>query len=594
MSRTTLLFAFVPLLLQLALACEAPIRGGGGGDGAGQGGQDGGSGGSPGGSSDASGAPSRGCSGDLRKVVGSNGATIMECPIDQGCAGAKCVPACEAAATSHGSLGCDFLLPTLPGLGPCFAAFVANAWPKDVRIEVSRGASKFTTTSFARVPDGTPKFTKWPALPASGLPQDRGAVLFLSMRDDMLCPVPHAVTGGAGGYETGRGTAFHIRTDVPVTVYDIVPFGGALSFVPSAELDMPTTAWGKEYVAVVPPLGKSGDLQPAAQIVAAEDGTTLTVIPTVDLPSGAGVSAAPKGLPTTYSLHAGESLQWLWSYKVMAEDMTGSIVIADKPISFFGGAPGMIVRSVDSTAQACCADYGHQQIPSVSVLGWEYVGAPYTTRRKDLMDESIVYRLVGIVDGTTLTFDPPVPGAPSTIDLGGHADFQVRGPFRAASQGKDYPFFVTQFMAGSNLAAGTRSKLNTNLGDPEQVNLLPPQQFLSKYVFYTDSTYGNTSLAVTRVKSASGFKDVTVDCIGPVTGWRAAGGDGMYEVANVDLSRDWEKVGSCTDGIHVAESDATFGLVVWGLDQDASYGYPAGGNAHPINSACVNRTAGCY
>src|SRR5258708_38950717 len=49
-----------------------------------------------------------GCSGDLRNIIDGNGAVVMMCPPDQGCAGGQCVPACDAAAASKGSIGCDY------------------------------------------------------------------------------------------------------------------------------------------------------------------------------------------------------------------------------------------------------------------------------------------------------------------------------------------------------------------------------------------------------------------------------------------------------------------------------------------------------
>ena len=82
----------------------------------------------------------QGCSGDLRNVIDENGVVLQTCPPDQGCAGGVCVPACDAAAASKGSVGCDYVVPTpsfYAGIKPpCFAVFVANNWPKDVKLTV--------------------------------------------------------------------------------------------------------------------------------------------------------------------------------------------------------------------------------------------------------------------------------------------------------------------------------------------------------------------------------------------------------------------------------------------------------------------------
>jgi hypothetical protein len=60
----------------------------------------------------------------------------------------------------------------------------------------------------------------------------------------------------------------------------------------------------------------------------------------------------------------------------------------------------------------------HQQHSAVTALGFEYVAAPYETRRADLEPEAVDYRFVGALDGTTLSYDPPIPGAPATLAQG--------------------------------------------------------------------------------------------------------------------------------------------------------------------------------
>src|SRR5262245_40246641 len=86
-----------------------------------------------------------GCSADLRSVLDANGKVVSTCPLEQGCAGGRCIDACTAAAASQGSLGCDFWVSTPLGYDartgqaqPCFAMFVANAWPLAATVSVSR------------------------------------------------------------------------------------------------------------------------------------------------------------------------------------------------------------------------------------------------------------------------------------------------------------------------------------------------------------------------------------------------------------------------------------------------------------------------
>ena len=42
------------------------------------------------------------------------------------------------------------------------------------------------------------------------------------------------------------------------------------------------------------------------------------------------------------------------------------------------------------------------------------------------------------------------------------------------------------------------------------------------------------------------------------------------------------------NGLHLAESEGPFGLVVWGLDSDSSYAYPAGGSALVLTDIIIH------
>ena len=143
-----------------------------------------------------------------------------------------------------------------------------------------------------------------------------------------------------------------------------------------------------------------------------------------------------------------------------------------------------------------------------------------------------------------------------------------------------------------NIAGGTREgatapNFGPNLGDEEFVIMLPPAQFLSHYVFFTDPAYPTTNLTLTRVKTPSGFRDVTVDCLGTISDWKPVGTDGRFEVTTVDLIRAEIGVKTCQNGRHIADSEGPFGVVVWGMDSYSSYAYPAGGYAVTITEVVV-------
>jgi hypothetical protein len=280
---------------------------------------------------------------------------------------------------------------------------------------------------------------------------------------------------------------------------------------------------------------------------------------------------------TSFTLAPNEYIQW----QLMVE-MTGSVIQSDKPIAFTGGNGYICYASATSSGGGC--DSAHQMIPPVSALGSEYVAPPFHTRITSQQPESIPYRIVGAVAGTTLTYDPPVSGAPTTVGVGQKVDFESPTAFRVTSQDKDHPFYVGQIMPGCSVLGGDFSSC---MGDEEYVNILPPAQFLSKYVFFTDPTYQTTNLVFVRTATPQGFKDVNLDCIGTLSNWKPVGSSGQYEITDVDLVRNGIANGSCHNGPQLAESDGPFGIMVWGLDTYSSYAYPAGGSVAPINTVIV-------
>ncbi|HEY1956787.1 MAG TPA: IgGFc-binding protein [Polyangiaceae bacterium] len=540
--------------------------------------------------------PQSTCSPDLHEILDPNGNVITTCPADQGCAGGQCVAACDAAAAAKGSVGCDFMVAT-PSFfydppaysAPCFAIFLANNWGKDTVVTVDRAGVTYDATKFGRISAVGTAPASWGAIPVSGVPQSKVAVLFMddSPSASFACPVTPAIQSTTEVSGTGRGQAWHIKTSFPVSAYDILPFGGAASYLPGATLLYPTTAWGTNYIAALPKLG-SGDQADQGgphwgQIVAFENGTTVDIVPTVALPSGTNVSAAVKNVKTTYTLAAGEYVQWQPGYtwqqhpaESVGMDMSGSIISSNNPIAFNGGNGYLCLGSATSSGGGCDSD--HEQIAPIQALGSLYTIVPFEPRAGT--PESVIYDFTGIVDGTQLTYDPPQPTLPTKVDLGQKLEFESTKEFVVKSQDAQHPFHVALMMPGSN---GTNS-----LGDEDYVQMVPPAQFLASYVFYSDVTYSTTNFTVVRNKTSQGFQDVTIDCVGTVTGWKPVDAGDTYEYAWVDIVKGGvAQHNNCQNGPHTASSKGPFGITVWGEDSAASYGYPAGGNLSTINSVIV-------
>lgn len=529
-----------------------------------------------------------------------------------------CVPACDSAVDNKSTIGCEYFSvdPDLvkPAQGACFAAYVANTWTAPVTITVDRGGNTLDVSQFARLPSGTGKNITYAPLTNGQLQPGEVAILFLAhvtpadnTNFDIPCPtgITPAVVEDAAVHGTGIGRAFHATTSAPTVAYDILPYGGSNAAATSATLLLPTSVWDTNYVAVnayfaTTYKGNAAQLDPSAapsmDIVAQEDGTHVTIKPIAAIVGAGGVASAAQGKPQTYTLDRGQVLQ-----VTQPDELTGSPIQSDKPIGVWGAASQLTVEQ-----STCCADSAHQQIPPVSALGNEYAGVKYRDRYVNVVEE-VPFRIVGLVDGTALTYEPSAPtNAPTTLNLGDAIEFTTNDNFVVRSQDISHPFYLSAHMTGCTTYAPNGALTNDCRGDSEYVNVVPAKQFLSAYTFFTDPTYPEVALVVVRATGKNGFAAVTLDCAGALSGWKPVGTSGAYEYTRVDLSTgNFAGIGKCDNGRHQMSSSAPFGVTVWGwgsaqtggaylspnfpgfYTQAVSYAYPVGMSVRPINDVVV-------
>jgi len=543
------------------------------------------------------------CSRDLKSVLrgcssrGGADELVETCGPGKGCGDGSCVSACRAAAISKGSIGCEFYAVQPNDYeGSCYAALIANSWdePADLSAELGGEAIDISRSIYDVQTDaeGNAAYTQIEGPLAPG----KVGVVFLSHMTGAHVTCPDAVVPARVGSVAARGTgfarAFRISSSVPVSSYAIFPYGGAKGYYPAASLLLPISSYDKGYIAVSPsrvgarPGDGTGGTRTLVgdryvQIVASEDNTTVSVLPRVDVADGEGVVGTAAGHVKSWTLSRGQLLQF-----VQASDLTGSLLSADKPIGLFGGAR---CSYVPSSWQAC--DLMQQQIPPPAQWGHEYAVAPFRPRwssdpKDDVQRARDVapYSIVAAVDGTVLTYDPgPPASAPRTLSAGESVSFSTDAVFTVRSQDAAHPFFVGSFMPSAQYPNGAT---NSN-GDPEFVNVVPTDQYLDRYVFFTDHTYANTSLTVIRRRTENGFLPVTLECAGEVSGFQPIGTGGEYEYAWVLMTANFvsQKFGDkvCGYGHQKIFSEGPFEVTVWGTDYYASYGFPGGMGLRPIS-----------
>jgi hypothetical protein len=512
--------------------------------------------------------------------------------------------ACLSGASTS-SVGCEYYAVEMDGAfaayNGCYVVFLVNTNPSAAHFVVSFDDQPIDLATYARIPVGTGTSIKYaPFDPAAGLAKDQVVIAFLAGIPEaepgggpgqadpsapVACPVVPALSSLTQLHGSGIGRAFHIVADEPVVAYQMLPYGGGRAAVTGASLLLPTASYGTNYVAVNA-YAYDADL-PSAQIagtsmdiVASQDDTHVTINPIAAIVAAGDVAGAAASTPIVYKLDHGDVLQI-----TQDESLTGSPIQSDRPIGMFAGHPCVTVP-----LGAAYCDHAEQQIPPIRALGHEYVGVTY--RQRTSTPENPVWVVIGVANDTELTWDPPV-GGPSTVNLSSVVMFQTATPFRVTSQDKDHPFLLLSTMTGAT-TVGTESE--QGYGDPDVVRVVPVAQYLGQYVFFTDPSYPETNLVVTRAKGTAGFSDVSLDCAGTLDGWQPVGTSGLYEYTRIDLVRhDFQPQGSCNNGRHEMTSDGAFGLTVWGWGTPettpttgyVSYGYPAGENVGELTTIVV-------
>ncbi len=331
--------------------------------------------------------PAVGCSSDRHTVVDALGDVVETCSGLNGCdpGALTCDNACQGAIDNRLPVGCEYYATDMDQFseGLCFAAFVANNWDVPVHIQVEYQGVPLPVADFARIPSGAgPSLTYGSYDPTAGLPSGQVAILFLagSASSGTPCPVSAAVPAGAQIFQsTGVGSSFHITTDVPVVSYQINPYGGGSAAVTGASLLLPTSVWDTNYVAVTaapydPEINATGagvNIAPSINIIAAEDGTQITLLPSVAVDGGGTLPAGAANALYTFTLDRGQQAQF-----TQPGDLTGTVIQSNKPIGLMAGHPCM-----RTPLGVGYCDHGEQMIPPVKALGNEYAGVMFRPRR---------------------------------------------------------------------------------------------------------------------------------------------------------------------------------------------------------------------
>jgi hypothetical protein len=494
-----------------------------------------------------------------------SGVDAFDCDPMQGmvCDADGCKGACAPPEVTASYIGCDYY-PTVT-LNPVWSGFdfavaVANASDRPAHVFVTRGETLIRELTVAVNALEVVKLD-WIALLKGG--------------DQNACQVPPE----PGDSRVVQDGAYRVRSDRPITVYQFSPLqyeigkGGSipaecpvgtmcpggivpecLSYTNDASLLLPATTLTGDYIVMSWP--SRGNTASFFAVTATQDGTKVTLKGRGKFRPGGGVTREGTG---EVALDRGDVLEVVASHGSDAEDASGSIVRADKPVQVIGGHSCANVP--DPMTPAC--DHLEQGLFPTQILGDDYiVSYPAAVASQS----PYVMRIAAVEANTKVEFEPNVHAA---ITLGPNDppfELTVGEYVRETSTEKmsqdvrvkaTKPILVAQYMLG-------QAAVPSGSGDPSMTLVVPVAQYRRSYTFTASTTYDSNFINVIAPIGVA----ITLD--GALLTADAK------DVGETDFHVLRAKLPAEGSGVHRIEADAPFGLVVYGYGRYTSYMYPGG------------------
>jgi len=336
-----------------------------------------------------------------------------------------------------------------------------------------------------------------------------------------------------------EGRGIHVTSDAPISVIFKSP-SNATVHSDDAYLVLPTPTLNTENIVVghqetLSARGFSPTRYPSQFVILAPNDATNVVINT----TCTSLSGTLAGGTVVLALNAGQTYQYRCGN---AQDVTGTVVTADKPVAVFGGN-----RCTDIPAGLSACDYVVEEMFPVSMWRKDYLTFPLNNGTADLL------RIVASRDGTVVTIDDGTATQTTSLNRGGQFNLTTGLPTHIAS---NQPISVAQYSRG-----GEVDPYNANR-DPMEMLIIPTDLYLNSYRLYTPTGYAPNYLNIIAASSAVGSVQLDGN---PVSGFSPLPGGAYQGVAVV--------VGA---GQHVVTASGPMAVYSYGFALAASYGYPAG------------------
>jgi RHS repeat-associated protein len=330
----------------------------------------------------------------------------------------------------------------------------------------------------------------------------------------------------------------HVTSQKPVAINGLSYY----QFTSDGYLGLPTPVLGTSYYVMdYPKVFWPGEFG----IVAAYDGTTVTITPT------ASTHGRTSGQPYTVVLNQGRTYQMM-NDNAFPDDLAGTLINSDKPIAVFGGNRcANLPASLVALFRFC--NHIVEELPPTELWGEDFVTIPLATRQK-----GDTFRILASEDNTNITIT-----GQASITLA-RAQYYETILLNASEIHSDKPILVTQFE--NSLEWDHPNFLDQgNTGDPSMILIPPYDQFGGHYTVATP---------------ASGFPVNFANVIAPTSAVGSIQMDGQ-PIPAASFSPIASSVFSGAQvpvsiGTHNFTGTAPFGVYLYGFFTADSYGYQGG------------------
>ncbi|MDX9720262.1 MAG: IgGFc-binding protein [Myxococcota bacterium] len=469
------------------------------------------------------------------------------------CDEGQCKPLCEVSLKSPSYVGCEYWAVDLDNAidGPY------NAAGQPFAVVLSNTSETLVAEVLAYDREGFEASPQAPLYRLSVPPNElRVLVLPPDCYGGLTCQEAFAVNN-----TTITPAAYFIRSDVPITAYQFNPLDNVDVFSNDASLLFPTLAWGRRYY-VMTRAQQHFSLRGFLTVVAGGDGETEVEIRVAAATMEGRIAETGERIPPmqkwdsrTFILEPFDVLNL--STDAIGADLTGSLVVANKPVAVFGGSEA--ANAPETTPVTCCADHLEQQMYPVNAWGLHYHAAKSYARK----GERDLWRIMARLPNTTVYTVPDVSDGPRVLQEGEFFELLNTEDFELHA---DRPILVGQFLASEwdpiDPNTGAPSPQAAGTGDPSFILLAPSEQYRRQYVFLVPDKYEHDYISVIAPSQSAVLLDgspIPAELFTPF-------GATQFSAARLPIA----------DGVHRIEASEPVGLYVYGYDSYVSYGYPAG------------------